>query len=104
MVIRYRDENKEKRAVIGTNWEKAVQAHHGKPCCKGGMDSPAQKGEMMRERFNKISSIRTFENSPARYFMLDGQKVRRSALTAQSYDTLKKQIKAGKILAVQRIK
>ena len=67
------------------------------------MDSPARKGENMKERFNRISSMRSFEESPSKWFLFGATKVRRSALEKQSYFLLKKLILQGKIKSIQRI-
>lgn len=58
---------------------------------------------MTKYRYNKISNMRTFSESPAKWFMVDGVKVTRKDLERSAYVDIKNMIKCGKIRAVQRI-
>ena len=58
---------------------------------------------MTKYRYNKISNMRTFSESPAKWFMLDDVRVTRKDMENQSYKTLADQIKRGKVQSVQRI-
>ena len=64
----------------------------------------AERGESMTKyRYNKISSIRTFAESPAKWFMLDDVRVTRRDMENQRYRDLVDQIKRGHVYSVQRL-
>lgn len=58
---------------------------------------------MTKYRYNKISSMRTFVQSPAKWFMVDGVKVTRKDFEKNTFVDIKNMIKQGKIQAVQRL-
>ena len=58
----------------------------------------------MKTKYNKISKMRTFEESPAKKFRMNGCIYSRQYLETYPYNELKRLIKKGKIEAVQVIK
>ena len=58
---------------------------------------------MTKYKYNKISRMRTFEESPAKWFDLDGVRVTRKNMERMAYVDLKNAIKRGQVKAVQRI-
>jgi hypothetical protein len=55
-------------------------------------------------RYNKISSMRSFEASPAKWFMAGKVKMSRKEVEKCSYAALKETMKRGELYAMQRVK
>lgn len=58
---------------------------------------------MTKYRYNNISSMRTFTQSPAKFFMVDGVRMSRKDLERSAYVDIKNMIKRGQIQAVQKL-
>ena len=58
---------------------------------------------MTKYKYNKISKMRTFEESPSKWFMVEGIKMPRKAVEEYTYRSLRHLIKTGKVYGVQRL-
>lgn len=56
----------------------------------------------MKYRYHNISTMRTFDESPAKWFMVNGQKTTRKETECMVYADLKKLIKNGKVMSITR--
>ena len=60
----------------------------------------AERRIMTKYQYKKISTIRTFEESPAKWFMVDGVRHTRKDAEKMAYADLRKLIKSGKVMSV----
>lgn len=58
---------------------------------------------MKNYRFNRISKMRSFAESPAKKFLCDGVLVSRSYLEDLPYHTLDRLIRKGKVQSAQKV-
>lgn len=56
----------------------------------------------MKYKYHNISTMRTFDESPAKLFMVNGQKTTRKDAEKMVYADLKKMIKNGKVMSITR--
>ena len=69
-----------------------------------GGNGPPERGNMKAKYKNMpITTIRTFSESPARWFLFDGKRVSKTAMTYWPYKQLEQRIKRGQIQSVHRI-
>ena len=59
---------------------------------------------MTKYKYKKISTMRTFEESPAKWFMIAGVRVPRKDVELMPYVDLRRAIKSGKVESVHVVK
>lgn len=58
---------------------------------------------MTKYKYNKISTMRTFAESPSKWFMVGNVKMPRKDVEKSPYNALKHLIETGKVFSVQRL-
>lgn len=64
----------------------------------------AERSYMTKYQYKKISTMRTFAESTAKWFMLNGIRVTRKDMEKMAYVDLQKAIKSGKVMSVYAVK
>ena len=59
---------------------------------------------MTKYRYKKISKMRTFEESPAKWFMVANVRMPRKDVELMPYVDLRRAIKSGKVMSVHTVK
>lgn len=57
----------------------------------------------MKTKYFNITTMRTFDESPAKWFMVNGQKVTRKDAEKLPFCDLKKMVKQGKVMSIVKV-